>query len=100
MNQIRGHEDGDPRGARRSSGRQAYLGVDAGGTQTRARVVDVEGRRCEYRAGPANWTLLGPKACIEVLAEVVDGALRALQLEAGSLIGACIALAGYYPHWH
>jgi N-acetylglucosamine kinase-like BadF-type ATPase len=74
----------------------AYLGVDAGGTQTRAVLRLADGTNREARAGPANWTTLGPARCVEAIAQVIEEA----QPPASGLAGACIALAGYYPPWH
>jgi glucosamine kinase len=79
---------------------QAYLGIDAGGTHTRAVVVDRAGRRSHGAAGPANWTTLGREPCVAAIREGVGEALTAHGLRPSELAGACIALAGYYPPWH
>jgi glucosamine kinase len=83
-----------------AAGDRPYLGVDAGGTQTRAVIASGDGRRSEARAGPANWTTLGPARCVEAIAQVVEEALQSHSLPAAGLAGACVALAGHYPPWH
>jgi N-acetylmuramic acid 6-phosphate etherase len=78
----------------------AYLGIDAGGTHTRALVETSDGRRAVVQTGPANWTTLGPEQCVAAIAEAAARAVGEAGLPAGSLTGACVALAGYYPLWH
>lgn len=85
---------------RESRGRLACLGVDAGGTGTRAVLADRKGRRSQVEVGPANWTTLGRERCARVIRDAVEQVLAAHGLSASELTGACIALAGYYPPWH
>jgi N-acetylglucosamine kinase-like BadF-type ATPase len=81
-------------------GIQPLLGIDAGGTRTRALVVDADGRRVESEAGPANWTTLGAQRCRMALEAAIRGAMESAGLRASDLGAACVALAGYYPPWH
>ncbi len=75
------------------------LGVDAGGTRTRA-VVALGGLRGIGEAGPANWTTLGADRCVAAISEAVARALEAAAIETERLAAACVAVAGYYPPWH
>ena len=78
----------------------AILGVDAGGTHTRALVRASDGRTGMGEAGPANWTTLGPERCAGAVAEAAGAALHSAGLPAHALTVACVSLAGYYPPWH
>lgn len=61
-----------------------YLAVDAGGSHTRATLVDGAGRvRGRSETGPANWAVQGADAWIE--------AIRA------SVVGACASIGGSWP---
>jgi glucosamine kinase len=79
---------------------RAVLGVDAGGSRTRAMIVDQAGRRSQAEAGPANWTTLGSEPCLAAIREASGQALASHALPASELAGVCVALAGYYPPWH
>jgi N-acetylglucosamine kinase-like BadF-type ATPase len=77
-----------------------FLGVDAGGSHTRAAISGptcIEANGC---AGPANWTSMGLMRCVEAIAEASEQALSSAALVPDELTHACIALAGYYPPWH
>ena len=80
--------------------RRAVLGVDAGGTHTRALVLAGEGRTGMGQAGPANWTTLGPERCAHAIAEAAGLALRAAGAPASALARVCVSMAGFYPPWH
>lgn len=73
------------------------LGIDAGGTRTRALLLDLEsGRTLRGEAGSANWTSLGADACVaSVRAALADAGAETLPLAA-----VCAGFAGYYPPHH
>jgi N-acetylglucosamine kinase-like BadF-type ATPase len=90
----------------RSSGHPVFLGIDAGGTQTRSIVAAGDGQAWppqvvgDGHAGPANWTTLGPVQCAQAIAAAVGEALEVAGVPPHAVAGACVAMAGYYPPWH
>jgi N-acetylglucosamine kinase-like BadF-type ATPase len=73
------------------------VGVDAGGTNTRAAAADLEtGVIHRGRAEGANWTAHGPDLCRKRIAAAVSAALPS---EARPR-GVCLCIAGYYPPDH
>jgi glucosamine kinase len=72
-----------------------YLGVDAGGTKTRAVLADAAGGvRGVGEAGPGNWQAVGAEAAGGALAGAVGGALALAGEEAAGVGGSFFALAG------
>ncbi len=73
------------------------VGVDAGGTSTRALAVNVRSREQRTgRAGGANWTVHGPDVCRRHIEEAVELALA----RGGAPVALCLCIAGYYPPDH
>jgi N-acetylglucosamine kinase-like BadF-type ATPase len=73
------------------------VGVDAGGTRTRALALNAETGEARRAEGPgANWTVHGPATCGERLADVVAQVLPPDARPAAI----CLAVAGYYPPDH
>lgn len=74
-----------------------YLGVDAGGTKTRAVLADAFGRLCAVgKAGPGNWQAIGAPAAGQAISRAVEQALAATEGEVAreALRGSFFALAG------
>lgn len=72
-----------------------FLGVDAGGTKTRAVLADASGAvRGLGEAGGGNWQALGAAGAGAALAEAVRKALRESGVAAGELRGSFFGLAG------
>jgi N-acetylglucosamine kinase-like BadF-type ATPase len=72
------------------------VGVDAGGTNTRAAGLNLEtGRLTLGHAAGANWTVHGPELCAERIGGAVQEALAGNSAQA-----LCITVAGYYPPDH
>lgn len=73
------------------------VGVDAGGTNTRALALDpATGETREAREEGSNWTVHGPDLCRERLARAVGGVIPAGDRPAAI----CLSIAGYYPPDH
>lgn len=73
------------------------VGVDAGGTQTRALALELETGDRRSAEGPgANWTVHGPDACAERILPAVSSALD----DAPAPAAVCLCVAGYYPPDH
>jgi N-acetylglucosamine kinase-like BadF-type ATPase len=71
------------------------LGVDGGGTQTRAVLADMNGRVLgRGSAGSSNLHAVGEEAALEALRTAIAEAWRAAQLPAGLPHAACLGLAG------
>jgi N-acetylglucosamine kinase-like BadF-type ATPase len=77
------------------------LGIDAGGSRTKAVLWDsVTGASAEAEGGPCNWSVLDPELCLEA----IDAAVAGLRSECdaadrGRLGAVCLCSAGYYaPH--
>ena len=73
------------------------LGVDGGGTKTRALVGDLSGRVLGAGvAGTSNYQVVGLEAAMAALSQAVQGALSVAEIEPGSLVfrAACFGLAG------
>jgi N-acetylglucosamine kinase-like BadF-type ATPase len=74
------------------------LGIDGGGTCTRAALAPLEGGDPVYgEAGPSNWTTLPPEACLAT----IDAAFAQLRpvMKPGGVAALCLCSAGYYaPH--
>lgn len=72
------------------------VGVDAGGTNTRAAGLDLDtGRLNLGHASGANWTVHGPAACAERIGAAVQEALAG-----NPPLALCLTVAGYYPPDH
>jgi len=72
------------------------VGVDAGGTNTRAAGLDLDtGRLSLGHASGANWTVHGPVVCAERIGAAVEEALAGNPSRA-----LCLTVAGYYPPDH
>jgi len=77
--------------------RSWVVGVDAGGTRTRAAAAELASGELRTGQGEgANWTVHGPVVCRERIEGVLAAALPAGELP--SVI--CIGIAGYYPPDH
>ncbi len=73
------------------------VGVDAGGTNSRALAVDAAtGERREARGEGANWTVHGAELCRQRLEAVITAALPTDVRPCGL----CLGVAGYYPPDH
>lgn len=74
------------------------LGIDAGGTRTRALLASAAGERlATAEEGPCNWTTLNPGRCLAA----IDAAVAALCPNASRerVEAVCLCSAGYYaPH--
>lgn len=71
------------------------LGVDGGGTNTRAAILDRHGRlRGEGRAEAANFLRVGLTTAVANIQAAVVSACRAAGIEAHDIAAACIGLAG------
>ena len=71
------------------------LGVDGGGTNTRAAILDREGRlRGEGHADAANFLRVGLSTAVSNIRFAVDNACRAAAIETRQITAACIGLAG------
>lgn len=71
------------------------LGVDGGGTNTRAAIVDRDGRlRGEGRAEAANFLRVGLSVAVSNIACAVEEACRAAGIDQNQIVSACIGLAG------
>jgi N-acetylglucosamine kinase-like BadF-type ATPase len=71
------------------------LGVDGGGTNTRAAILDRHGRlRGEGRADAANFLRVGLTTAVTNIHLAVEGACRAAGIETHDIAAACIGLAG------
>lgn len=76
---------------------QWLVGVDAGGTNTRAAACSAETGEIRLgRADGANWTVHGPELCRERIERAVAEALPP-RAEPAAL---CLCIAGYYPPDH
>lgn len=92
-----GAEKGFARGARLGCGwgMMLYLGVDAGGTKTRAVLADASGAvRGAGEAGPGNWQAVGAAAAGAEIGAAAGRALAAAGVEAGAVDGSFFGLAG------
>ena len=77
------------------AGELLCLGVDGGGTNTRAAILDRQGRvRGEGRADAANFLRVGLTTAVSNIRHAVESACRAAGIEARDLAAACIGLAG------
>ena len=72
-----------------------FLGVDAGGTKTRAVVADATGRVCGAgEAGTGNWQAVGAAAAGAAICAAVDQALAKAGAGAAAVRGSFFGLAG------
>ncbi|WP_167006279.1 BadF/BadG/BcrA/BcrD ATPase family protein [Mumia sp. ZJ430] len=75
------------------------LAVDAGGTSTRAVVVDTSGRTLGYgRAGGGNPVSSGPGDAAESLSTAVQGAIAGAGADPSTIASTTIAMAGAATH--
>ncbi len=75
------------------------LGLDAGGTRTRAVLAGADRRIVERAdAGPCNWTALPFETCVAA----IDAAWASLRPRVGSdeVAAVCLCSAGFYPPHH
>ncbi len=79
-----------------------WLGVDGGGTNCRAAVVDDAGSiKGEGRAEAANFLRVGLEAAINHVKQAVDLACKQAKIEPAQVAAACIGLAGVsHPDHH
>ncbi len=76
-------------------GMMLYLGVDAGGTKTRALLADVSGTVLgRGEAGPGNWQALGAAEAGTQIRRAVEQALARAGAEASAVGGSFFGLAG------
>ncbi|MCX6936302.1 MAG: hypothetical protein NTU80_00160 [Verrucomicrobia bacterium] len=72
-----------------------FMGVDAGGTKTRAVIADVTGRVCGTgEAGPGNWQAVGAAAAGAAIYAAVGQALMEAGAKAAAVRGSFFGLAG------
>lgn len=72
-----------------------FLGVDAGGTHTRALVADGRGEiRGAGRAGPGNWEAVGLEGTLAALRQAVGEALAAARARPDEIAASAFGLAG------
>jgi N-acetylglucosamine kinase-like BadF-type ATPase len=72
-----------------------YLGVDAGGTRTRAVIIDSSGSLLgSATSGPANWQAIGAPAAGLAVSTAITQALAAAGLSSAALSASCLGLAG------
>lgn len=72
-----------------------FLGVDAGGTRTRAVLVDSSGALLgAATSGPANWQAIGAPAAGLALRTAITEALAAANLPPAAISACCLGLAG------
>jgi N-acetylglucosamine kinase-like BadF-type ATPase len=75
--------------------RVLWLGVDGGGTNTRAALVDAEGVvRGEGRAEAANFHRVGLSTAVANIVQAVDEACAEAGIGRAEIVGACCGLAG------
>jgi N-acetylglucosamine kinase-like BadF-type ATPase len=75
-------------------GRSVLLGVDGGGTKTRAAVLDLAGGRyASADAGPSNVDAVGVNAAADAILAAVHGALRQLDAPVTAIRAAVVAIA-------
>ena len=80
---------------RRASARELVLGVDGGGTKTRAVIMDSRGRVVgEGAAGPSNPLRVGISNAAAAIREAVDKACVMAGVQRSDLVAAEIGLAG------
>jgi N-acetylglucosamine kinase-like BadF-type ATPase len=87
----------------RQSGREnLWLGVDGGGTNCRAVIVDDSGEIiAEGHADAANFIRVGLTAAIDHIRQAVNQACEQAEVEASDITSACIGLAGVsHPDHH
>lgn len=74
---------------------ELVLGVDGGGTKTRAVIMDERGEILgEGRAGPSNPLRVGVGAAMTAIRQAVDRACAAARVRRGEIVAAEIGLAG------
>jgi N-acetylglucosamine kinase-like BadF-type ATPase len=76
--------------------RTYFLGIDGGGSQTRAQLADSEGRMLgNGSAGPSNYQAIGFEAATNALLSAIEQAFEQANLPKGTPIqAACFGLAG------
>ncbi|QQS46410.1 MAG: hypothetical protein IPM66_21290 [Acidobacteriota bacterium] len=79
-----------------------WLGIDGGGTNCRAVIIDQDDRiRGEGRAEAANFLRVGLENAIRHVREAVDQACREACIEPSEISAACVGLAGVsHPEHH
>ena len=79
-----------------------WLGVDGGGTNSRAVILDETGTiRGEGRSAAANLLRVGLENAVNHILEAVRSACREAGIEISQIAAACIGLAGVsQPHYH
>ena len=79
-----------------------WLGIDGGGTNCRAAIVDDAGRVCgEGRADAANFIRVGLETAIRHVRQAVEEACAQAGIEPAQISAACIGLAGTsHPDHH
>ncbi len=84
------------------AGKRLWLGVDGGGTNCRAAIVDANALVCgEGRAEAANFLRVGLEAAIKHIKIAVDEACKHAGTEPSKITTACVGLAGVsHPDHH
>ncbi len=79
-----------------------WLGVDGGGTNSRAVIVNESGVVCgEGRSAAANLLRVGLENAVKHILQAVSAACREAGIEVAQIAAACIGLAGVsQPHYH
>ncbi|RME33020.1 MAG: ATPase, partial [Thermoflexia bacterium] len=72
-----------------------FVGVDAGGTHTRALIADERGEvRGAGKAGPGNWEIVGLEGTLAALCQAVGEALAAAGARPEEVAASAFGLAG------
>lgn len=93
----------EPPRSRHKEGRSKYwLGVDGGGTNCRAAIVDEdEVVRGEGRADAANFLRVGLAAAVNHVKRAVEDACQQAEITPSQIVAACLGLAGVsHPEHH
>lgn len=81
------------------AGRSLFIGVDGGGTKTRAVLMDYEGNILgEAQAGPSNPLRVGVAAAVANIREAVDKACDAARASRAEVLAMEVGLAGARRH--
>jgi N-acetylglucosamine kinase-like BadF-type ATPase len=81
---------------------QFWLGIDGGGTNTRAAILNTLGELCgQGRAAAANFLRVGLEMAVRNITRAVDEACLQAGISPAQIAGACIGLAGVqHPKHH
>jgi glucosamine kinase len=100
MNSLTG--DSGLAGIQEADTRALWLGVDGGGTSTRAAVLDASGQlRGEGRAGAGNFLRVGLETAVGHVKQAIEEACAQADIRPAQIAAACIGLAGVqHPRHH